>query len=92
VRVQGDRLKLAPCMPEHWPRAEISYRHRTARYEIAIENPQHLSSGIASIEVDGVRLADGVDSIKLIDDGAVHRVQVLLGARSSTAQQVRQSG
>ena len=81
LRVQGERLKLVPCIPEHWPRAEISYRHRTARYEIVIENPQRVCSGIASLELDGVPVADGVDTIELVDDGGVHRVQVLLGAR-----------
>ncbi len=85
LRVRGERLQLVPCLPEHWPRAEISYRHRTARYEILIENPQHVSGGIASLELDGVRLADGVDSIELIDDGGEHRVQITLGPRSAAA-------
>ena len=85
LRVQGDRLKLVPCFPEVWPRAEISYRHRSARYEIVIENPQHVSGGIASLELDGSPQSDGADSIKLVDDGSVHRVTVVLGERTSKA-------
>jgi cyclic beta-1,2-glucan synthetase len=85
LRVQGESLKLVPCLPEHWPRAEISYRHRTARYEIVIENPHHVSGGVASLELDGVLLADGMDTITLLDDGNAHRVQIVLGARPSTA-------
>ena len=64
LRVLGERLKLVPCLPEQWARAEISYRHRSARYEIVIENPLHVTGGIASLELDGVRLADGMDTIE----------------------------
>jgi cyclic beta-1,2-glucan synthetase len=87
LRVEGERLRFVPCLPQHWPRVEISYRHRTARYELAIENPHHVSGGIASLELDGVRLAEGVDSIELIDDGDAHRVTVVLGVRATGAPQ-----
>ncbi len=86
LRVQENRLKLVPCLPEHWPRAEIGYRHGSARYEIVIQNPQHVCGGIASLELDGVSLPDGVDTIELVDDGGVHRVQAVLGPRPSSAR------
>ncbi len=86
LRVEGDHLRLVPCFPTVWGQAELSYRHRTARYEIAIQNPQHVSRGIASLELDGVRLPEGVDVIELRDDGAVHRVQLVLGSPTSSAQ------
>ncbi len=85
LRVQGDRLKLLPCIPDHWPRVEISYRHRSSRYEIVIENPQQVSAGVASLEVDGSPQIDVAHGIALVDDGGVHRVNVLLGTRSSGA-------
>jgi cyclic beta-1,2-glucan synthetase len=39
-RLQGEILFLAPCIPEGWPRFEIAFRHRSARYDILVENPQ----------------------------------------------------
>jgi cellobiose phosphorylase len=38
-RLQGAFLSLAPCIPKAWPGFEIVFRYRSARYEIAVENP-----------------------------------------------------
>ena len=80
LRVEGDHLRLVPCFPKSWAHAELSYRHHTARYEISIQNPQSVNGGIASLELDGTPLAAGADSIELRDDGAVHRVVLILGS------------
>jgi cyclic beta-1,2-glucan synthetase len=78
-RLEGATLVLAPCLPEHWPKAEILFRHRASRYEILIENPQGVCRGIVLAELDGVRLACGSVTIPLVDDGGIHRVRLLLG-------------
>ena len=36
---QGENLALDPCIPRGWPSFEITFRYRTARYEIAVEQP-----------------------------------------------------
>ncbi len=59
LRLRGNMLDLDPCIPMAWPRFEITLRHRSARYEIVIENPDHVSRGIATAQVDGVALVDG---------------------------------
>ena len=81
VRVQGGRLLLAPCIPVSWPRAEVTFRHRSTRYDIVIDNPQGVSYGIVRLDLDGATLAAGLESIDLVDDGRAHQVQVLLGKR-----------
>ena len=48
-------------------------------YEIVVENPQGVSRGVASSELDGQALAGGGAAIPLVDDGATHRVRVVLG-------------
>jgi cyclic beta-1,2-glucan synthetase len=85
-RLQGNNLRLAPCVPEHWPKAEIFFRYRSSRYEILIENPQGISRGIVEAELDSVSLPCGSVTIPLVDDGSVHRVRLLLGqpGRSGT--------
>jgi cyclic beta-1,2-glucan synthetase len=77
-RLRGARLVVDPCIPRAWPRFEIVFRYRSARYEIVVENPRGVSRGVASVEVDG-DLLDGDFGIELADDGAGHRVRVILG-------------
>jgi cyclic beta-1,2-glucan synthetase len=77
--VQGEFLVLDPCIPRAWPGFEIVFRYRSARYEIAVENPKGVSRGVASAALDGKALAEGLTRVQLVDDGAVHRVRVVLG-------------
>jgi cyclic beta-1,2-glucan synthetase len=78
-RLQGAFLCLAPCIPKAWPGFEIVFRYRSARYEIAVENPRGVSHGVAQAEVDGRALADRPVRVPLADDGRTHRVRVVLG-------------
>ena len=81
----GDSLQVDPSIPKAWPRYEIAFRHRGAqgrvtRYDITVENPQGVCRGIVLTELDGVRLANGdAGRVSLVDDGAIHRVRVVLG-------------
>jgi cyclic beta-1,2-glucan synthetase len=77
-RLRGTNLVLDPCIPRAWPKYEIDFRYHSARYEIVVENPQGISRGVASTEMDGRALAAGA-SIPLADDGATHHVRVVLG-------------
>jgi cyclic beta-1,2-glucan synthetase len=78
-RLRGKTLQIDPCIPARWPGFEISYRFGAARYEIAVENPHSVSRGVTSAELDGKALAAGAAEIPLVDDGAAHRVKIILG-------------
>jgi cyclic beta-1,2-glucan synthetase len=78
-RVEGETLSLAPCIPKAWPGFEIAFRYRSARYEIAVENPDGVGRGIAHAALDGATLANGATRVPLADDGRVHQVRVVLG-------------
>ena len=78
-RLRGTTLLIDPCIPRAWPGYEIDFRYRSARYEIVVENPQGVSRGVASSELDGQALTGGGAAIPLADDGATHRVRVILG-------------
>ncbi len=77
-RVRGGTLHVDPCIPRAWPGFSMQFRHHSARYEITVENPGGVTRGVARLEVDGRSLpaAAGID---LVDDGATHRVRVVLG-------------
>jgi cyclic beta-1,2-glucan synthetase len=77
-RLRGTNLVLDPCIPRAWPKYEIDFRYHSARYEIVVENPQGISRGVSSTELDGQALAGGA-GIPLADDGATHHVRVILG-------------
>jgi cyclic beta-1,2-glucan synthetase len=77
--LQGRHLLLAPCIPNEWPHFEISFRYRSARYEIVVRNPDGVSSGVVQVTLNGTSLPDGVARILLLDDGATHHVALTLG-------------
>ncbi len=82
-QLRGDQLRITPCIPRHWPGFQIIYRHRgqqhaTTRYEIAVENPNHVCRGVTRIDLDGAALV-ATDAIALADDGQTHSLRIVLG-------------
>ena len=77
--LHGATLVLDPCIPRAWPRYEIDFAYHSARYEIVVENPHGVSRGVAVAELDGEPVAGPGASIPLVDDGATHRIRVVLG-------------
>jgi cyclic beta-1,2-glucan synthetase len=79
-RVQGTNLAVDPCIPRGWVSFEISFRYRSARYQISVENPLGVSRGILATKLDGEMLTGNKKLlIPLVDDGTTHRIQVVLG-------------
>jgi cellobiose phosphorylase len=76
-RRRGDRLSIDPCIPGDWPHFEIIYRHGSATYKIAVENPEGVQRGVRRVALDG-RILEGKD-VALVDDGKQHTIQVILG-------------
>jgi cyclic beta-1,2-glucan synthetase len=79
-RVQGGNLVIDPCIPRNWPGFQIVFRHRSARYEIQVENPNAVCGGVVARSLDGQMLpSDKHFPIPLLDDGKTHQVRVVLG-------------
>jgi cyclic beta-1,2-glucan synthetase len=81
LQVRGDQLVFDPCIPKTWRNYSIFYQHENTRYEITVENPHGVSSGISLIEIDGECQLNTTNSISLQNDGQVHQVRVLLGSK-----------
>jgi cyclic beta-1,2-glucan synthetase len=79
LRVMGMVLHLDPCIPKGWRKYEMTLRHKSARYEILVENPDGVSGGVFSAQLDGTTMTDRPLRLPLLDDGITHRVQVRLG-------------
>ena len=83
-RLLGTTLVIDPCIPRAWTGYEIDFRYHSARYEIVVDNPQGVSRGVVSIELDGHALAGRGTTIPLVDDGVTHAVSVVLGPSPTT--------
>jgi cyclic beta-1,2-glucan synthetase len=79
LRIIRTSLHFNPCIPKTWPGFEITLRYRTARYDISIENPSGVSRGVTLAELDGAALQPRPAGIPLVDDGAIHRLRIVLG-------------
>ena len=76
---RGDALTIVPCIPTTWSGYQLHYRHGAATYDVSVENPGGVSTGVVSVTVDGEIASDGIISLR--DDGRVHAVRVLMGNR-----------
>jgi len=77
LRLEADRLHLAPCLPAQWKEFRIHYRYRETVYHIVVAQVRDADDGggvDTSVRVDGVWQRDG--SIPLVDDRREHSVEV----------------
>ena len=63
VTIEGNQLRIAPCVPAHWQSYKIHYRYRHTVYHITINRSQQLKTAASQC-------------IQLIDDHQQHDVQV----------------
>jgi len=70
---------IDPCIPRAWKNFEITYKHGSSRYRIAVENPHGVSRGIVHASLDGQEISRTSCEIKLVDDGRYHYGFVTLG-------------
>ena len=79
LRLQGGMLHLDPCIPTAWPRFSMTLRHRSATYEIEVENPDRAGTGIAAAALDDAPIEARPLRVALADDGETHRLRIRLG-------------
>jgi cyclic beta-1,2-glucan synthetase len=80
LRLEKDKLRIAPYLPADWERFKVHYRYRETVYHIGIVQTR-AENGEMTVHVDGVRQPDTF--IPLIDYRKEHRVEVSIrGARS----------
>ena len=75
LRLEGDTLRLTPCIPADWPEYTLRYRYRDTVYRIHVR--QQAGQGTRQrLLVDGVDCPDL--EIALRDDHALHVVELWL--------------
>jgi cellobiose phosphorylase len=76
LKLQGDRLRVEPCLPAEWHAFTAHYRHRETLYHITVNNGSP-PAGARRLRVDDVE-RDGVD-VPLVNDQREHRVEIWVG-------------
>lgn len=72
-----DGLKLDPSIPEAWNGYKLTRKYRGNTYNITFKNPDHVSKGVKSVTVDGVKINGNI--LPVFDEGTTHEVEVILG-------------
>ena len=83
-KLEGDRLRIDPCIPRVWREFEITYRRNETTYRIKVENPHSLCRGVERVELDRIEQAGNL--ILLSGDGLTHEVRVLMGEQMEVAE------
>ena len=82
--LQGNELKIDPCVPRWWREFQITYRRDRAVYNIKVENPMGFSRGVATIELDGV--VQETDSILLTGEPKQYKIRIVMGEPVATTE------
>ncbi len=77
IKPDYDGLNIDPCIPNEWNGFKVSRKFRGATYNIEVANPDRVSKGVKSIEVNG-RLIDS-NLLPLTEEGQTATVIVTLG-------------
>ena len=77
LQLEVDKLRLAPCIPDHWDSYKIHYRYRETFYHILIKRVGKKAERVIRMNVDGIEQHQ--DVISLADDRQEHHVEVDLG-------------
>jgi cellobiose phosphorylase len=82
VRLEVDKLRFVPCLPEAWTGFTLDYRYRETVYRITLTQAPAGAAG-AGVTVDGIGQAG--DFIALVDDRQDHVAEVRVpGRRAAT--------
>ena len=73
LRLEVDKLHVAPCLPADWKGFTLHYRYRETVYHITVLQTR-AGNGDTSVTVDGVEQHD--DAISLVDDRQEHSVEM----------------
>jgi cellobiose phosphorylase len=86
LRLEVDRLHLAPCVPAGWGGFKIHYRYRETVYHIEIVQ----APGEAAMTIDGEPSSGA--AIPLVNDGREHFVELRLGRSWQEPSPVQERG
>jgi cyclic beta-1,2-glucan synthetase len=79
INLRGAVLSINPCIPHAWTGFEITYKHGSSRYHVAVDNPNGVCRGITRALLDDREISRTACEIALVDDGKYHYARITLG-------------
>ena len=77
IKPEYDGLMIDPSIPKVWEGYKIIREFRGDTYQIEIQNPNHVSTGVVQFIVDGKEIGGNI--VPVFGAGQVHHVQVIMG-------------
>ena len=84
LRRRGDVFVVNPCIPAVWPTFRLEWRFGKTTYRVEVDNAARCSTGVAEAILDGNAVEH--TAIPLVDDGRVHEVRIVMGARGAPSR------
>lgn len=75
-KLRGNAFSIKCAIPKEWDGFKLTYRYKSSHYTISVTNPDHISTGVNEIKLDGVLLLS--QEVPLVDDGGLHTVDIIL--------------
>jgi cellobiose phosphorylase len=82
IKPDYNGLKIEPCLPTSWGNCRVKRCFRGNTYVINIDNPDGVSQGELTIEVDGKKISGNI--IPITDKGQTHNVNVTMKKKVSS--------
>jgi cellobiose phosphorylase len=83
IKREGQWLRIDPTVPSDWKGYSVTLRIEGAEYRIAVENPDRVTRGVRSLELDGHAIE--TSRVRLEPNSGSHLLRVVLGGISPTA-------
>ncbi len=77
IRPDYDGLLIDPCIPAGWKGFRVRRVFRGATYDIEVINPEGVSSGVKTIELDEIKIGGNI--LPIFNDKKTHAVKVVMG-------------
>jgi len=89
LKLEHNKLRFAPCLPEEWTTYSMTYRHGDTAYRITVSQTPAAAgtSTDIAITLDGVAQTD--QAVSLTDDHKAHRIEVRITRGDSSATMPR---
>ena len=76
LTIEKGYLTINPCIPANWNEYKIHYKYGNSIYNIFVKNPEAKNTGIEKMILNNEEIAE--KRIKLIDNGKVNEVEVIM--------------
>ena len=74
LKIEGNVLKVSPCIPSEWKEYSMRYRVGTSIYNIKVFNPNGKVSGVEKVILNERDIPN--KEIRLETDGGIYNIEV----------------